>query len=128
MNGPRPIVGSDYRPARFEHRTPLEYRALRPEHSLDADRLQSAMLPRPLRWIAPPLVDRPIEADIDETGALYVSNSSGSNDPAQKQLETRPHSILKLRDVDGDGVFETLTVFADGLMCPEGVMWRVGSL
>lgn len=62
MNGPRPIVGSDYRPARFEHRTPLEYRALRPEHSLDADRLQSAMLPRPLRWIAPPLVDRIIGA------------------------------------------------------------------
>lgn len=54
----RPVIGRDYRPARFEHRTPLEYRALRPEHSLDADRLQSAMLPRPLPWIAPSAVDR----------------------------------------------------------------------
>ena len=58
MNGLRPILGREYRPTRFEHRTPTEYRALRPEHSLDAERLQSAMLPRPLRWIAPSAVDR----------------------------------------------------------------------
>lgn len=39
----RPIIGSQYRPPRFEHRTPVEYRALRPEISADAARLQRAL-------------------------------------------------------------------------------------
>ena len=34
----------------------------------------------------PPLVDRPITADFDEQGRLYVADSSGSNDKVQKQL------------------------------------------
>lgn len=82
-----------------------------------------------LSLAAPPaLVERPIEADFDDSGALYVSNSSGSNEPVQQQLEKLPHSILKLRDTDGDGVFDHRTVFADKLMFPEGVLWHGGSL
>ena len=34
----------------------------------------------------PPLVDRPIDADFDEQGRLYVADSSGSNDKVEKQL------------------------------------------
>ena len=34
----------------------------------------------------PPLVDRPIIADFDEQGRLYVADSSGSNDHVEKQL------------------------------------------
>jgi len=34
----------------------------------------------------PPLVDRPISADFDEQGRLYVTDSSGSNDKIEKQL------------------------------------------
>src|SRR6185295_4352834 len=33
-----------------------------------------------------PLVDRPIEADFDDQGRLYVTDSSGSNDKSDKQL------------------------------------------
>jgi putative membrane-bound dehydrogenase-like protein len=76
----------------------------------------------------PPLVDRPITAAFDEQGRLYVSDSSGSNDPVQQQLESRPHQILRLTDTDGDGRFDERTVFADRMMFPEGTMWHDGSL
>ncbi|MHA3772320.1 PVC-type heme-binding CxxCH protein [Verrucomicrobiota bacterium sgz303538] len=77
---------------------------------------------------APPLVDRPISADFDEQGRLYVTDSSGSNDKAEKQLEEKPHRIVRLEDTDGDGKFDRSTVFADHMMFPEGAMWLDGSL
>ncbi|MDB5318714.1 MAG: putative rane-bound dehydrogenase [Phycisphaerales bacterium] len=76
----------------------------------------------------PPLVDRPIIADFDERGRLYVADSSGSTAKVEKQLAERPHRIVRLEDVDGDGRFERQTVFADHMMFPEGAMWFAGSL
>jgi putative membrane-bound dehydrogenase-like protein len=76
----------------------------------------------------PPLVDRPIVADFDEQGRLYVAESSGTNDKAVVQLENKPHRILRLEDTDGDGRFDRRTVFADRMMFPEGTMWHDGSL
>lgn len=76
----------------------------------------------------PPLVDRPITADFDEEGRLYVSDSSGSNDPVVKQVVDRTHRILRLEDSDGDGRYDKRTVFADRMMFPEGTMWHDGSL
>ena len=38
----------------------------------------------------PPLVNRPICADFDEQGRLYVADSSGSNENVQTQLEQKP--------------------------------------
>jgi putative membrane-bound dehydrogenase-like protein len=76
----------------------------------------------------PPLVERPIVASFDDEGRLYVAVSSGSNDPVQKQLEQRPHQIVRLEDTDGDGKFDKRTVFADHMMFPEGTMFLDGSL
>jgi len=76
----------------------------------------------------PPLVDRPITADFDEQGRLYVSDSSGSNDPVAKQVVDRTHRILRLEDSDGDGKYDRRTVFADRMMFPEGTLWYDGSL
>jgi putative membrane-bound dehydrogenase-like protein len=76
----------------------------------------------------PPLVDRPIEADFDEQGRLYVTDSSGSNDKVEVQLEKKPHRVVRLEDTKGDGHFDKATVFADKLMFPEGAMWYDGSL
>lgn len=76
----------------------------------------------------PPLVDRPIVADFDEQGRLYVADSSGSNEPTRVQVVKRPHRILRLEDTDGDGKFDKRTVFADKMMFPEGCMWYAGSL
>ena len=75
-----------------------------------------------------PLVDRPITAAFDEQGRLYVADSSGSNDNVKKQLEEKPHRIVRLEDSDGDGRFDKRTVFADRMMFPEGTMWLDGSL
>jgi putative membrane-bound dehydrogenase-like protein len=80
------------------------------------------------RVAASPLVDRPIVADFDEQGRLYVADSSGSNDNVKKQLEERPHRIVRLEDTDGDGRFDKSVVFADRMMFPEGTMWLDGSL
>jgi len=76
----------------------------------------------------PPLVNRPIVADFDEQGRLYVADSSGSNDRVDKQIVDRPHRIVRLEDTDGDGRFDRSVVFADKMMFPEGAMWFAGSL
>ena len=74
------------------------------------------------------LVPRPIEADFDEQGRLYVTDSSGSNDKPDKQLIDKPHRIVRLEDTDGDGRFDKQVVFADKMMFPEGCLWHDGSL
>lgn len=66
--------------------------------------------------------------DMDDQGYLYVAESSGSNDDVEKQLAERPHRILRLEDLDGDGRFDRRTVFADKMMLPEGVLWHDGSV
>ena len=80
------------------------------------------------RVAQPPLVERPIVADFDERGRLYVADSSGSNDKVEQQLADKPHRIVRLEDRDGDGVFDTSVVFADRMMLPQGAMWFDGSL
>lgn len=80
------------------------------------------------RVAGPPLVDRPIAADLDERGRLYVADSSGSNDKVNQQLEEKTHRIVRLEDSDGDGRFDKSVVFADRMMFPEGALWFDGSL
>jgi len=76
----------------------------------------------------PPLVNRPVTADFDEAGHLYVSDSSGSNEPVQVQLAKKPHRILRLTHTNGNGRFDQATVFADQMMFPAGTLWLAGSL
>jgi putative membrane-bound dehydrogenase-like protein len=76
----------------------------------------------------PPLVDRPITMSFGDAGELYVADSSGSNDPVEKQLAEKPHRIVRLVDSDADGKFDKSTVFADKMMFPEGTLWLDGSL
>ncbi len=80
------------------------------------------------RIAGPPLIERPITAAFDDRGRLYVADSSGSNDNVKKQLAEKPHRIIRLEDSDGDGRYDTKTVFADRMMFPEGTMWLDGSL
>ena len=82
-----------------------------------------------LRQVAgPDLVLRPICADLDFEGHLYVADSSGSNANVQDQLQNKPHRIVRLTDSDRDGVYDRSTVFADRMMFPEGTLFHQGSL
>jgi hypothetical protein len=71
---------------------------------------------------------RPITADFDEQGRLYVADSSGTNEDVQQQIKHPPHRIVRLEDSRGDGQFDRSSVFADQMMFPEGTMWLRGSL
>ncbi len=77
---------------------------------------------------AAPLVERPIAVSRDERGRLYVTDSAGMSDRADKQLAAKPHRIRRLEDRDGDGRYDTSSVFADNMMFPEGCLWYEGSL
>src|SRR4051812_28177364 len=72
----------------------------------------------------PPAVQRPMHADFDDRGVLYVGESSGSNDKVEVQLEKKPHRILRLEDTTGSGRFDQVSVFADRMMLPHGAMWK----
>lgn len=76
----------------------------------------------------PPLVNRPIEADFDERGRLFVSDSSGFSGKSSEQYQKKDHRIMRLVDTNGDGVFDKSTVFADGMMFPEGVLCHDGAV
>jgi hypothetical protein len=59
----------------------------------------------------PPLVNRPIVADFDEQGRLYVADSSGSSENVNIQVVKRPHRIVRLEETKGDGKFDKAVVF-----------------
>ncbi len=80
------------------------------------------------RIAGPPLINRPIEADFDEQGRLFVSDSSGFSGKSEEQYKKKDHRIMRLVDTDGDGVFDKSTVFADGMMFPEGVLCHDGAV
>lgn len=76
----------------------------------------------------PPLVTHPTMACFDDQGRLYVCNNAGvnlSNDELEKQL---PNAIRRLVDLDGDGRFDSSSVFADKMTFPMGGAWHDGSL
>jgi putative membrane-bound dehydrogenase-like protein len=77
---------------------------------------------------APPVVMRPVVGDFDEAGRLYVADSAGVGDKVQKQLEDKPHRILRLEAANEKGVFERSSVFAERVMFTEGTMWYRGAL
>lgn len=74
------------------------------------------------------LVSRPVSACFDDRGRLYVTDSSGSNEPPEQQLKAPTHRIRRLEDTNGDGIFDRSIVFAEGVMFPQGCLWHAGSV
>ena len=74
------------------------------------------------------LVPRPVSASFDDQGRLYVTDSSGSNDKPDLQLKNPTHRVLCLADTNSDGQFDTVQVFADKVMFPQGCLWHAGSV
>ena len=77
---------------------------------------------------APPLVQHPIMACVDDRGRLFVGDSSGVNLKKSELEKELPHRVLMLEDTNGDGIYDKSTVFADKMTFPQGAAWLGGSL
>ncbi len=75
-----------------------------------------------------PQIKFPMFAVFDDGGRLYVAESSGEDLYRELQQQTRKCRISRLEDVDGDGIFDRATVFAENLVFPMGLAWRAGKL
>ena len=67
-------------------------------------------------------------ATIDDTGRMFVAESSGVNLKPEELEKDPPHSIRLLTDTDKDGVYDKATTFADKLNFPQGALWVYDSL
>jgi putative membrane-bound dehydrogenase-like protein len=73
---------------------------------------------------AEPLIADPVDMEIDEYGRLYVVEMHGY--PLDKSGSGK---IKLLTDTDADGKLDKSTIFATGLVLPNGVMrWKKGIL
>jgi putative membrane-bound dehydrogenase-like protein len=78
---------------------------------------------------APPLVGYPMMACLDDRGRLYIAESDGRNLTSKAEIEKElPRFVRRLVDVDGDGVYDKSTIFADKMTMPEGGLWHNGAL
>jgi putative membrane-bound dehydrogenase-like protein len=76
----------------------------------------------------PDVID-PVAMAFDEDGRLFVAEMRGYPNGGVGTGTITSGRIKLLEDRDGDGVYETSTVFADGLRFPTGVMpWHGGLL
>jgi putative membrane-bound dehydrogenase-like protein len=75
-----------------------------------------------------PSINFPMFACFDDRGRLFVAESSGLDLYAALKHLTRRCRVSMLEDRDGDGRFETASVFADKLVFPMGLAWRDGRL
>jgi putative membrane-bound dehydrogenase-like protein len=75
---------------------------------------------------AEPLVTDPVAATFDEDGRLYVAQLTDYPYKPSEGQEPKG-SIRLLTDADGDGSFDTSTVFADKLLWAAGLVpWKQG--
>jgi putative membrane-bound dehydrogenase-like protein len=80
------------------------------------------------RVAGPPQVNHPMTACFDERGRLFVTEAAGVNRTGEELVRDPPNSILLLQGRDGKGRFERVSVFADHMTFPAGVLWHDGGL
>ncbi len=79
--------------------------------------------------VDPSLISYPMFASFDETGRLFLFESTGTNDMGTAQmLKTPTYHVRLLEDTDGDGVFDKSGIFADKIPLPMGGIFHKGSL
>lgn len=75
------------------------------------------------------LVDFPMFATLDETGRLFVFESTGNvYEKSQQAIDNPQFRIKLLEDVNGDGIYDKRTIFADKVGFPQGGVFYKGSL
>ena len=76
----------------------------------------------------PGLVNYPMLGTIDDRGRLFLCESSGKTVKTPEMSSDPTYIVSMLEDIDGDGVFDKSTVFADKLTLPAGAVFYQGSL
>lgn len=77
----------------------------------------------------PDLVDYPMFGTVDETGRLFLFESTGNiYEKTEDAIENPQFRINLLEDVDGDGKYDKSTIFADKVGFPQGGVFYKGSL
>src|SRR6516165_9115907 len=78
---------------------------------------------------AEPQVVDPVAMAFDEDGRIFVAEMRGYPNEGIAEGNVSSGKVKLLEDRDGDGVYETATVYADGLRFPTAVMpWKGGLL
>jgi putative membrane-bound dehydrogenase-like protein len=86
-----------------------------PSEALETFRIEAGFRIEP--FAAEPDVQSPVAMEFDERGRIFVVEMPGY------PLDTRPTGRIRLlEDTDGDGKPDKSTVFADGLVLPNGIM------
>ena len=78
-----------------------------------------------------PMINKPVNMAFDERGRMWVSSTAEYpysadkarwSDPQGTHIADSRDAIKILEDTDGDGVADKVTIFADGLNIPTGVL------
>jgi putative membrane-bound dehydrogenase-like protein len=80
------------------------------------------------RVTAPDAVRFPMFGAFSDDGRLFVTESSGGDLYDELQKQTRGCRVSVLRDIDGDGKFESANAFWQNLVPSMGIAWRAGKL
>jgi len=75
-----------------------------------------------------PLVRHPLMGCVDDRGRLFIGDAVGVNWKKEELERNPPNRVILLEDLDGNGVYDKSTVFADKLVFPQGALWLDGSL
>jgi putative membrane-bound dehydrogenase-like protein len=77
----------------------------------------------------PDLVDYPMFVMVDETGRLFVFESTGNvYNKSEDAIKNPQFRINLLEDLDSDGVYDKSTIYADKVGFPQGGVFYKGSL
>lgn len=77
---------------------------------------------------APPLIDHPMMATVDDRGRLFIAEASGVNLKKADLEKDLPNRIRLLEDTNNDGLYDKSTIFADKMTFPQGALWLNGAL
>lgn len=78
--------------------------------------------------IKPGLIAYPMFGAFDPEGRLFIAESSGKDIRGAAMAENPKCRIRMLEDTDGNGVFDSSTVFADKIGIPMGILHHQGSI
>lgn len=97
----------------------------------DDSRLSSLSVPEGFEVVSavvPGLTAYPMFMNFDDRGRLFIAESTGKDLNGNEMAAAPECQILRLEDTNGDGVFDTRTVFATKVGFPMGVLWHNDAL